>query len=297
MKNEKIFLLKGNRKLVKSNIETCYGMIMTNDFQSSIGKLKAVQVSQLEGVKLYSVSVKPKKNSEDLSINNFEVAVDEVTEVQDKDAKVIVDGQHRYIAMLIMETLGEKTFEESDVMDTVEVPSGMPVNKFISLINSGKPWTNTDMQNAELPTNNPCIDYMETKMKELGLKADVVYSLYSLGQSNLTPAIVKDLKRGINKLPKRLELNNETQDMGDKILAAFQNSKLSGAVYNNGKFAKGFKMFYKQEKTELEKVETMINRIDKDLWFGGEKPEGSPEQKQYCDNFIKWYNDEIEAIQ
>jgi hypothetical protein len=293
MKNEKIYFLNGNRNLQESNVKTCYGMIMTNDFQPSIGKLKAVKVSQLKGVKLYSVSVKPKKNSEGLSIKNFQFSLDEVNEVEDMDANVIVDGQHRYIAMLIMEMLEQKTFEEKDVMDTVEIPSGMPVNKFISLINSGKPWTNTDMQKAELPTNNSYIDYMETKMKELVLKADVVYSLYTLGQSNLTPAIVKDLKRGINKLPKRLELNTETQDMGDKILAAFKESKLSDAVYNNGKFAKGFKMFYKQGKPELEKIEAMIKRIDKDLWFNGEKPEGSPEQKQYCENFIKWYNNEM----
>ena len=99
----------------------------------------------------------------------------------------------------------------------------------------------------------------------------------------------KTLKLGINRLPKSLKLNATTQELGDKVLKAFKSSKISESTYDNGRLAKGFKLFYNEYKPEISQLQQLIAMISKDVWFGSQKPDGSAEAKQYYKNFEKWF--------
>ena len=94
---------------------------------------------------------------------------------------------------------------------------------------------------------------------------------------------------GINRLPKSLKLNATTQELGDEVLKAFKSSKISESTYNNGRLAKGFKLFYNEYKPDINQIQQLISLIDKDVWFEGQKPDGSAEAKQYYRNFEKWF--------
>ena len=85
------------------------------------------------------------------------------------------------------------------------------------------------------------------------MKSDVIYSFYTLGQAEIKANVAKDLKMGINRLPKSLKLNATTQELGDKVLKAFKSSKISESTYNNGRLAKGFKLFYNEYNLRLTK--------------------------------------------
>ncbi len=121
------------------------------------------------------------------------------------------------------------------------------------------------------------------------MKSDVIYSFYTLGQPDIKANVAKDLKMGINRLPKSLKLNATTQELGDEVLKAFKSSKISESTYNNGRLAKGFKLFYDEYKPEISQIQQLIAIIDKDVWFGNQKPDGSAEAKQYYKNFEKWF--------
>ena len=133
------------------------------------------------------------------------------------------------------------------------------------------------------------IDYIEAQIQETGLKSDVIYSFYTLGQAEIKANVAKDLKMGINRLPKSLKLNATTQELGDEVLKAFKSSKISESTYNNGRLAKGFKLFYNEYKPDINQIQQLISIIDKDVWFEGQKPDGSAEAKQYYRNFEKWF--------
>ena len=101
-------------------------------------------------------------------------------------------------------------------------------------------------------------------------------------------SMIKDLRLGINKLPKKLELNEATRSMGDMILQALEDSAIGETDYNNGRFAKGLKKFYKEVTPDMDKLIEMIGKIGKNVWHG-HKPEGSPEAAHHAANFKEWY--------
>ena len=98
--------------------------------------------------------------------------------------------------------------------------------------------------------------------------------------------------RGIDKLPKNLRLSEDTQSMGDKLLQAFKASKMSEKTFNNGRLAKGLKQFFKDKNPTIEQMVVIIEAMNKDVWHVNyPKPKGSPEAKNYAENFAEYYED------
>lgn len=291
MKN--IYFYGSNRDIVTENVSKCYSMISKYGFQPSMGKIKMVEGDDLKGEKLYKVSVVPKRNDKPLSITNFMVKTEEVVnEEEKKNAKSPVDGQHRLIAMLILEEEGKLNFNESSMVEMVKLPEGMSLPLFTASINNGKQWNYKDFNGSGLSTDNEQIDYIENVIASYDLKPEFIYGIYTLGQPDLKPNVVKDLKVGINKLPKNLKLNKDTQLMGDEILAAFKDSKIGERTFNNGRLAKGLKLFYKDKTPAIEQIVSIIGKMNKDVWHEKySKPTGSPEARNYAENFAKYYED------
>ena len=215
---------------------------------------------------------------------------EEVTDATERAAaKAPVDGQHRMIAMFILEVEGFLDFNEEEMTETIKKPENMSLALFTASINNGRPWNYKDFSKSKFQTGNERIDYIEAQIQETGLKSDVIYSFYTLGQAEIKANVAKDLKMGINRLPKSLKLNATTQELGDKVLKAFKSSKISESTYNNGRLAKGFKLFYNEYKPEINQIQQLVAMIDKDVWFSNQKPDGSAEAKQYYKNFEKWF--------
>lgn len=288
-----LYFYDSNRDIVTENVVKCYSMISKYGFQPSMGKIKMVEGDDLKGEKLYKVSVIPKRNDKPLSSTNFMVDTEEVTDEEERrKAKSPVDGQHRLIAMKILETEGKFTFDESSMVEMVTPPEGMKLTRFTAIINNGRPWSYNDYNNSGLETDNERIDYIEQMISDYNLKPEFLYGIYTLGQPELKANVVKDLKVGINRLPKQLELNEETQSMGDKLLQALKASKISEKTFNNGRLAKGLKLFFKDKNPTIEQMVSIIDAMDKDVWHAKyPKPKGSPEAKNYAENFAKYYED------
>ena len=156
------YFYESNRDIVTENVVKCYSMIRKYGFQPSMGKIKMVEGDDLKGEKLYKVSVIPKRNDKPLSITNFMVETEEVTDEQErKKAKSPVDGQHRLIAMGILESEGKFTFDESSMVEIVKLPEEMSLPLFTASINNGKPWNYKDFNGSGLSTGNAQIDYIE----------------------------------------------------------------------------------------------------------------------------------------
>ena len=288
-----IYFYDSNRDIVTENVVKCYSMISKYGFQPAMGKIKMVEGDDLKGEKLYKVSIIPKRNDKPLSITNFMIEQKEVTDEEErKNAKSSVDGQHRLISMGILEEEGKFTFDESSMVEIVKLPEGMSLPRFTAIINNGKPWNYKDFNGSRLSTDNNQIDYIEKVISERDLKPEFIYGIYTLGQPELKANVVKDLKVGIDKLPKNLKLNEETQTMGDKLLQAFKASKMSERTFNNGRLAKGLKLFFKDKNPTIEQMVSIIEAMDKDVWHTScAKPKGSPEAKNYAENFAKYYEE------
>lgn len=289
----KIYFYESNRDIIVDNVKKCYAMISKYGFQPSMGKIKMVQGDALKGEKLLKISIISKRNDKPLSIDNFMVQSEEIKdEVEIKEAKAPVDGQHRLIALAILESEKKQMFNESQMTEIVDLPKDMSLPLFTASINNGKPWTYHDFNDSGLTTDNQWIDHIEKVITENDLKPEFIYGLFTLGQPDVKPNVVKDLKVGINKLPRCLNLNDQTQSMGDEILQAFKSCKISEKGFNNGRLAKGLKLFYKEKQPSIECILAIIGAINKNVWHSGyPKPTGSPEARNYAENFIKYYDD------
>lgn len=285
-----IYFYGSNREIVAENVKKCYSMIEKYGFNAAMGKIKLVGSEDLTGEKLLKVSIVPKSNAKPLSIDNWMLNTEEVTDATERaTAKAPVDGQHRMIAMFILEVEGQLDFSEEEMTETIKKPEDMSLALFTASINNGRPWNYKDFGKSKLQTGNKRIDYIESQIQEEGLKSDVVYSFYTLGQPDIKANVAKDLKMGIDRLPKSLKLDATTQELGDEVLKAFKSSKISESTYDNGRLAKGFKLFYNEYKPQISQIQQLIAMIDKDVWFGNKKPDGSAEPKQYHMNFEKWF--------
>ncbi|WP_455505502.1 hypothetical protein, partial [Coprobacter sp.] len=268
-----IYFYGSNREIVAENVKKCYSMIEKYGFNAAMGKIKLVGSEDLIGEKLLKVSIVPKSNAKPLSIDNWMLNTEEVTDATERAAaKAPVDGQHRMIAMFILEVEGFLDFNEEEMTETIKKPENMSLALFTASINNGRPWNYKDFSKSKFQTGNERIDYIEAQIQETGLKSDVIYSFYTLGQAEIKANVAKDLKMGINRLPKSLKLNATTQELGDKVLKAFKSSKISESTYNNGRLAKGFKLFYNEYKPEINQIQQLVAMIDKDVWFSNQKP-------------------------
>lgn len=276
-----------NRAINRDNVKNLYYSIKKWGVLTSLKKIKKVKSNS--NFKIYKVSVAPKVPDKPVSIDNWDLKLEEVTDPTEKEmAEVVVDGQHETIACLIRELENDGFEFKAEYTETVQIPNEMSITEFINLLNSGRAWTNKDYK-GKLKTGNQYIDYMEDKIIEGQYVSDFIYSLYTIGTANVSESLVKALKcYREDKIPKKLELNEVTQSNGDNLLAAFANSKLSKEAYNKGKLGKGLKKYAKDYKKNIAELIEVINKMDKDVWYNNEVPAGSPEIKDYVENFKKW---------
>ena len=289
MKNIYFFGNDVNRVINKENVKNIYFSIKKWGFQPAVSKIKKIKAK--EGDKIYRVTIVPDKNSKPISIDNWACKLEEVTDPEElKNACPIADRQHGSIAIAILEAEPNSTFEYKDEYEEiVTVPEGMSTTQFINLLNSGRAWTNKDFK-GKLSTGNEYIDYMEGKIVEGGYVPDLIYSIYTVGTAQVNDSLVKALKCGrTDKMPKKLKLNADTQSAGDKLLKAFEDSAVSKEAYNNGKLGKGLKQFAKDNDLDADTLVKVIEAMRKDVWYDGQKPDGSAEASNYAENFEKWY--------
>jgi len=89
-----IYFYGSNREIVAENVKKCYSMIKKYGFNAAMGKIKLVGSEDLTGEKLLKVSIVPKSNAKPLSIDNWMLNTEEVTDVNERaTAKAPVDGQ------------------------------------------------------------------------------------------------------------------------------------------------------------------------------------------------------------
>ena len=287
MKKIYFFCSDVNRVINKENVKNIYFSIKKWGFLPEVSKIKKIKAK--EGDKIYRVTVMADKSSKPISINNWTYKLEEVTDPEElQKAHPIADGQHKGIAMAIRATEPDFKYED-EYEETVTVPEGMSTTQFINLLTSGRAWTNKDFK-GKLSTGNEYIDYMEGKIVEGDYVPDLIYSIYTVGTAQVNDSLVKALKCGrTDKMPKKLKLNADTQSAGDKLLKAFEDSAVSKEAYNNGKLGKGLKQFAKDNDLDADTLVKVIEAMNKDVWYAGQKPAGSAEASNYAENFKKWY--------
>ena len=284
MKTIYFFSPEVNRCVDRKNVESIYYSIKKRGFLKELRKIKRVK-TDITKQEIFKVVIEPKNPQKPLSVKNWDVKLEKVTNPE--QIFVVLDGQHISIACLILQQ--EKFFSiESDFFEIVEITQGMTITEFISLLNSAKSWTNKDYK-GKLKTNNQYIDYMEDKIIQGKYVSDFIYSLYTIGTTNVSENLVKTLKCcGDSKMPKKLKLDANTQQNGDKLLEAFNNSQISKDGYNKGKLGKGLKKYAKDYNKSIEDLIAIINKMGKDIWYNNNVPSGSPEVKDYVENFKNW---------
>ena len=147
-----IYFYGSNREIVAENVKKCYSMIQKYGFNAAMGKIKLVGSEDLTGEKLLKVTIEPKSNAKSLSIDNWMLKTEEVTDTKEREtAKAPVDGQHRIIAMFILEAEGHLNFNEEEMTETIKKPENMSLALFTASINNGRPWNYKDLnQNFKL---------------------------------------------------------------------------------------------------------------------------------------------------
>ncbi|WP_304249116.1 hypothetical protein [Parabacteroides gordonii] len=276
-----------NRVINKENVKNIYFSIDKWGFQPAVSKIKKIKAK--EGDKIYGVTIVPDKNSKPISIDNWACKLREVTDSNElNNVNPICDGQHTAIALSIMEAESKLEYKD-EYEEVIEVPKDMSTTQFVNLLNSGRAWTNKDFK-GKLSTGNEYIDYMERKIVEEDYVSDFIHSIYTVGTAQVNDSLVKSLKCGrTDKMPKKLKLNADTQDTGNKLVKAFEDSTMSKEAYNNGKLGKGLKQFAKDNSLDTDTLVRVINAMSKDVWYAGKKPAGSAEASNYAENFKKWY--------
>lgn len=289
---KKLLFVEGNRQNIdKSNVLDCFNKMKAHGFLPSM-PIEYVDMKQaakhLNGRKLYEIILKRKNGNGDAIPSNFET---EIKYVKPKDYKnyegVTIDGQHRTLALMFE---GLKDVKPS--YKEVDIPLEMDILSYVALRNNGKSWNNVDFYKSGIETGNVHIDYMLNKCKE-GHTPAFIFSIYSLPTTSLTPTQIKSIQLGYKSADDygKLQLNQNSQEMGDKVMESIQKNPILTLDKLNGRFGNGLKKFYKKHK-DVNAVIEVINALNKDLWnthfFKGEGK--SLEIKGYEEAFESIYN-------
>ena len=89
-----------------------------------------------------------------------------------------------------------------------------------------------------------------------------------------------------------LKLNESTQKLGDKICVLCERNQILSKDRLTGRFGRGLKNFYKNHDSDINKVEKVLEAIDKDKWESYFVAEGgkSMETKAYENAFKEVLN-------
>ena len=267
MKNLNLLFIEGNRtKIDNSNVVESYNKIKAWGFIETMPieyfPMEEAK-NKLGGRKLYRPTITRKKGEGSATISNFEIKMVEVQEADyDKYDGVCGDGQHRTIALMFDE-LKDVTATYQPVKLSKE---NMDILAYISIRNNGRKWSNDDFYASNISTGDTNADYILNKRKE-GYIPAFLFNVYTLGTSNLTAAQIKSIQQGYKKLSdfSKVQISKDTQDKGDRILAALESNSFISNDRFTGRFGAGLKAFFTECK-DIEIVVNTINHINKENW-------------------------------
>lgn len=267
MKNLNLLFIEGNRtKIDNSNVVESYNKIKAWGFIETMPieyfPMEEAK-NKLGGRKLYRPTITRKKGEGSATISNFEIKMVEVQEADyDKYDGVCGDGQHRTIALMFDE-LKDVTATYQPVKLSKE---NMDILAYISIRNNGRKWSNDDFYASNISTGDTNADYILNKRKE-GYIPAFLFNVYTLGTSNLTAAQIKSIQQGYKKLFdfSKVQISKDTQDKGDRILAALESNSFISNDRFTGRFGAGLKAFFTECK-DIEIVVNTINHINKENW-------------------------------
>lgn len=267
MKNLNLLFIEGNRtKIDNSNVVESYSKIKAWGFIETMPieyfPMEEAK-NKLGGRKLYRPTITRKKGEGSATISNFEIKMVEVQEADyDKYDGVCGDGQHRTIALMFDE-LKDVTATYQPVKLSKE---NMDILAYISIRNNGRKWSNDDFYASNISTGDTNADYILNKRKE-GYIPAFLFNVYTLGTSNLTAAQIKSIQQGYKKLSdfSKVQISKDTQDKGDRILAALESNSFISNDRFTGRFGAGLKAFFTECK-DIEIVVNTINHINKENW-------------------------------
>ena len=267
MKNLNLLFIEGNRtKIDNSNVVESYNKIKAWGFIETMPieyfPMEEAK-NKLGGRKLYRPTITRKKGEGSATISNFEIKMVEVQEADyDKYDGVCGDGQHRTIALMFDE-LKDVTATYQPVKLSKE---NMDILAYISIRNNGRKWSNDDFYASNISTGDTNADYILNKRKE-GYIPAFLFNVYTLGTSNLTAAQIKSIQQGYKTLSdlSKVQISKDTQDKGDRILAALESNSFISNDRFTGRFGAGLKAFFTECK-DIEIVVNTINHINKENW-------------------------------
>lgn len=267
MKNLNLLFIEGNRtKIDNSNVVESYNKIKAWGFIETMPieyfPMEEAK-NKLGGRKLYRPTITRKKGEGSATISNFEIKMVEVQEADyDKYDGVCGDGQHRTIALMFDE-LKDVTATYQPVKLSKE---NMDILAYISIRNNGRKWSNDDFYASNISTGDTNADYILNKRKE-GYIPAFLFNVYTLGTSNLTAAQIKSIQQGYKKLSdfSKVQISKDTQDKGDRILAALESNSFISNDRFTGRFGAGLKAFFTECK-DIEIVVNTTNHINKENW-------------------------------
>ena len=276
MKNLNLLFIEGNRtKIDNSNVVESYNKIKAWGFIETMPieyfPMEEAK-NKLGGRKLYRPTITRKKGEGSATISNFEIKMVEVQEADyDKYDGVCGDGQHRTIALMFDE-LKDVTATYQPVklskenMDILDDELKKNFRTSISIRNNGRKWSNDDFYASNISTGDTNADYILNKRKE-GYIPAFLFNVYTLGTSNLTAAQIKSIQQGYKKLSdfSKVQISKDTQDKGDRILAALESNSFISNDRFTGRFGAGLKAFFTECK-DIEIVVNTINHINKENW-------------------------------
>lgn len=293
MKRLNLLFIEGNRQNIdKMNVRTCYNKIKSLGFMESM-PIEYIPmdeaIKRLGNKKLFKVTVERNAGKGNPTISNFKIRQEVVSpEDYSQYDGVCEDGQHRDLALQFPD-LKEVQVTYSEV----HIPEKMDIVSYIALRNNGKVWSNGDFYNSGISTNDKEMDYILSLCKEY--KAAFIFALYTFGTANLTANQIKAIQLGYKKSSDygKLQLNDLTRKIGDKILETLKNHKFLSTDRFNGRFAQGLKLYYKEVGNDEQKVLDTLELIDKDAWNVHFSPANgqSMEAKAYVEAFKALYAD------
>lgn len=290
MKNLNLLFIEGNRtKIDNSNVVESYNKIKAWGFIETMPIeyfLMEEAKNKLGGRKLYKPTIARKKGEGSATISNFEIKMVEVQEADyDKYDGVCGDGQHRTIALMFDELKGVTATYQPVKLSK----ENMDILAYISIRNNGRKWSNDDFYASNISTGDTNADYILNKRKE-GYIPAFLFNVYTLGTSNLTAAQIKSIQQGYKKLSdfSKVQISQDTQDKGDRILAALESNSFISNDRFTGRFGAGLKAFFTECK-DIEVVVNTINLINKENWNKYFTPVAgqSMEAKSYKEALLK----------
>ncbi|WP_243350081.1 hypothetical protein [Parabacteroides sp. FAFU027] len=279
-----------NRDINKSHVKEQYYRLKLDGFVPEINQIEYLTGDVTQKCQLEKIEIIPVDSNKGISLSNWEIKRTQIP--WGESLKALVDGQHRYIALLLLKEIEPELYSNFDfeaASKKCNLPEIFSIPEFIAKKNSGRAWTPEDDGAIDRPSGDEYVDMIAAIYKKENLPPQVCYDIYSLRTGILKVSLVKKMRDGLRKLPKSIELNESSMTEGDKIYQALKENEFMFERYNNTKFSGGMKMFYKESGIPIDKLVELISKINIDKWGAcfTVKPGNTAEARFYKDGFTK----------